>query len=239
MKLYHIYDKVKSVMMKSDFIFDDFDSCKALWIADGVTDTADLAVVADAAIGGAVPFVSVPVGVIKTFWPWVEGKNVKILTRFGFEISKNQNADEVTSEFAKNLTDAFRTGADGAQVFVPANQIAEFADLVRPIKSDLFFDRYLAIGIDVDHMGDVEWAEIFNAMTEIRPDAILLVGTVENFDPSSDFVGRVFDMLEKWNLESDLHMMFGKNMLRVTQVLRLVHKMRPELEKNMRVFVKK
>lgn len=239
MKLYHIYDKVKSVMMKSDFIFDDVDSFKALWIDDDVTDAADLAVVADAAIVGAVPFVSVPVGVIKTFWPWVEGKNVKILTRFNVENLKNQNTDVVVSEFAKNLTNAFKTGADGAQVFVPADQITEFASLVRPIKSDLFFDRYLAIGINLDNMGDVGWAEIFKALTEIRPNSVLVMGHVEKFDQSSDFVGRVFDMLEKWNLESDLHMMFGKNMLRVTQVLRLVHKMRPELEKNMRVFVEK
>ena len=88
-------------------------------------------------------------------------------------------------------------------------------------------------------MGDLNWNCIFATLSRIKPDSILVFGNVEKFDANSDFVGRIFDMLENWNLNADLHLMFGKNMLRVTQVLRLAERMRPEILKNMRVFMEK
>ena len=239
MKLYHIYDKVNSVMIKTDVIFDDIKPFTVMWIDDDVMDTADLASNADIAIAGTVPFVSVPADAVKIFWPWVEGKNIKILTRFNFKIEKNQDIDAAISGFAKDVAATFRNGAGGVQVFIPCSQITEFVDAVRHIRDDLFFDKYLAIGIDLDDTENINWVDVFNALSKIRPDSILIVGHTDKFNPNSNFVGRVFDMLEKWNLNADLHLMFGKNMLRVAQVLRLVEKMRPELIKNMRVFLKK
>ena len=239
MKLYHIYDKVKSVMIKYDFIFDDIEPLTSLWIGDDVAETADLARVADIAIDKVVPFVSMPVGVVKTFWPWVEGKSIKILARSRFDIDKNQDADDAVSGFAKNITTVFRNGADGVQVFVPCDKIVQFVDNICPIRNDLFFDRHLSIAIDIDDMGNLNWCDIFRAISKIEPDSILLFGKIEKFDPSSYFVGKIFDMLENWGPGVGLHLMFGKNMLRVTQVLRLVEKMRPELMKDIRVFVEK
>jgi len=238
-KLYHIYDKVESVMMKSDFVFDDVEPLTSLWVPDTAGDTAELARVADIAIDKNIRFVSMPARAVKTFWPWVEGKNIKILTRFDFEIDTNKDVEDVISVFAKNITGVFRAGADGAQIFVPAGLVAQFADLVYPIRNDLFFDKYLSITIDIDNMENSNWSGIFDAISRIKPDSILVFGNVEKFNANSDFVGRIFDMLESWNLNSDLHLMLGKNMLRVTQTLRLVEKMRPGLLKNMRVFVEK
>ncbi|MBO4700846.1 MAG: hypothetical protein J5620_03820 [Alphaproteobacteria bacterium] len=226
-------------MIKTDTIFDDIESFTSLWIGDDVVETADLASVADIAIDRMVPFVSMSADVVKMFWPWVEGKNIKILTRFNFKIEKNQDIDVEISAFAKNVTAIFRDGAAGAQIFIPCSQIAEFVDAVRHIRDDLFFDRYLSIGIDLDDTENINWADVFNTLSKIRPDSILIVGRTDKFNPNSNFVGCVFDMLEKWNLNADLHLMFGKNMLRVTQVLRLVEKMRPEISKNMRVFFEK
>ena len=222
-------------MMKYDIVFDDINSFAAMWVGDATAGTSDLAAVADVAIKQAVPFVSMSAGAIKIFWPWVEGKHIKILGRFN--VCANQDFDVVMSKFARSVTDAFHAGADGVQVFVPCDNMAQFVDMVRTIKSDLFFDRYLSIGIDIDNMENINWQMIFDVLNEIRPDSILIFGNVEHFDPNSLFAGRVFDMLEKWNIDSDLHLMFGKNTLRVAQVLRLVEKMRPELMKNLRVFV--
>jgi len=225
--------------MKSDFIFDDFEPLMVLWINDAESDAAELARVADVAVNKKVNFVSMSADVVAIFWPWVEGKNIKILTRFDFRIAKNQDFDDAVSIFAKNITATFRNGADGVQVFVPIGQISQFVDAVYPIRNDLFFDKYLSIAIDIDNMGTLNWSDIFMALSRIKADSILVFGTLEKFDANSDFVGRIFDMLESWNLNSDLHLMLGKNMLRVTQVLRLVEKMRPEILKNMRVFVGK
>ena len=226
-------------MIKYDFIFDDIESFTSLWIGDDVVETADLARVADIAIDRYVPFVSMPVGVVKTFWPWVEGKSIKILARSRFDIDKNQDADDAVSVFAKNITTVFRNGADGVQVFVPCDKIVQFVDNICPIRNDLFFDRYLSIAIDIDDMDNLNWGDIFGCISKIKPDSILLFGKIEKFDPSSYFVGRIFDMLENWNTGVGLHLMFGKNMLRVNQALRLVEKMRPELMKDIRVFVEK
>ena len=226
-------------MIKTDVFFDDIDALSVLWVDDAVTDAADLARMADVAINGGGAFVSMPANCVNVFWPWVEGKKIKILSRFNFNIEKTQNMDAVMSEFAEHITTMFRTGASGVQVFVSCSQMSGFVDALRHIKNDLFFDRYLSIGIDLDDMGNADWFDIFNTLSMIRPDSVLICGHKDKFEPNSDFTGRVFDMLQKWNLNADLHLMFGRNMLRVCQILRLVEKMRPELLKNMRVFVEK
>lgn len=226
-------------MMKYDFIFDDVEPLMSLWVGNTTDDTAELARMADIAIDKKVRFVSMPDGLIKTFWPWVEAKNIKILTRSNFVIGKNESIDDMVSLFAKNITGAFRSGADGVQVFIPAAGIAEFVNTIYSIRNDLFFGRYLSVAIDIDNIGDSNWNDIFATLSRIKPDSVLVFGNVEKFDANSDFVGRIFDMLENWNLNADLHLMFGKNMLRVTQVLRLTEKMRPEILKNMRVFMEK
>ena len=227
-------------MMKYDGIFDDIEPLRAIWVGDSVGDDADLARAADVAINMAAAFVSMPDGLVGTFWPWVEDKNMKILARIDFEFGADDaNADDEISAFAKHITATFKNGASGAQVFVPYPQITQFVDAIHPIRNDLFFDRYLSIGLDVDGMDDMDWGDIFEKIMKIKPDSILLFGRVEKFNPNSNFVGCIFDMLENWKPGPDLHLMFGKNTLRVAQVLRLTEKMRPEVLKNMRVFVEK
>ena len=226
-------------MMKSENIFDNIESMVAWWIDDGTWDVNDLAQIADAAIEQAVPFVSMPCDLVRTFWPWVESKNIKIMARFDFMGDENHDFDVAVSDLATKVTTTFRQGADGVQIFVPYSQIADFMNAIKIIRNDLFFDKYVSIGIDIDEKQDIDWQYVFDALGAIKPNAVLLVGHEQKFNPSSDFAGRVFDMLQKWNLKSDLHLMFDKNMLRVSQVLRLTEKMRPELMKNMRVFIDK
>jgi hypothetical protein len=237
MKLYHIYDKVESVMMKSENIFDDIESRLALLIADDVLDSGDLARVANMAIDKGIRFISVPNSVVKTIWPWVENKNVKIISRFNFMAEKDQGIDDAVSDLSMKTTATFRQGADGVQIFVPYSYITDFANSIRVIKNDLFFDKYVSIGIDIDDKQDIDWQKVFDALGAIKPNAVLLVGHAQEFNANSDFAGRIFDMLQKWNLRADLHLMFGKNMLRVSQILRLTEKIRPELSESIRVFV--
>ena len=140
------------------------------------------------------------------------------------------------SELARSVTGAFKSGAVGAQVFVHAADLIAFCDAVKPVRNDLFFDKNFSVAIDIDEMRGGTWSAVFDALREIRPDAILITAKGDSFDANSDFVGIVFDMLNNWNSESDLHLWFGKNMFRVSQALRLCQKIQPELVQNMRVF---
>ena len=78
---------------------------------------------------------------------------------------------------------------------------------------------------------------MFDALRQIKPDAVLITAKGDSFDADSDFVGIIFDMLNNWNLESDLHLWFGKNVFRISQVLRLCQKIQPTLVQNIRAFM--
>ena len=97
LKLYHIYDKVKSVMIKSENIFDDIEPLVAIWVED--SDTVELARIANMVIDDGVEYVSLPCAATQVFWPWIENSNVKILNRFDFVMQQNSDMDMVVSEF--------------------------------------------------------------------------------------------------------------------------------------------
>ena len=235
-KLYHNCDKVESVMMNLNYLFDDVSEMRAWWIDDSQTDASDLAAVADAVLESGVSVISAPCVATGEIWPWVEKNNIKIVNRFNFLLDKNTDVIDAVSELSRSVTGAFKSGATGAQVFVHTADLVAFCDAVNPVRNDLFFDKNFSVAIDIDEMRGGTWSAVFDALREIRPDAILITAKGDSFDANSDFVGIVFDMLNNWNLESDLHLWFGKNMFRVSQVLRLCEKIQPELVQNMRVF---
>ena len=233
-KLYHNCDKVKSVMMNLNYLFDDIHEMQACWVEDCATDAADLAAAADTVLESGVSLISVPCGATGEIWPWVEKNNIKIVNRFNFVIDKD--VIDAVSELSRSVTGAFRFGAVGAQVFVRVADLSQFCDAMKPVRNDLFFDKNFSVAIDIDEMRGQNWSAVFDALREIAPDAILITAHGDSFDANSDFVGIVFDMLNNWNLRSDLHLWFGKNMFRVSQVLRLCEKIQPDLVSNMRVF---
>ncbi len=223
-------------MINSEFIFDDIDEMRAWWVPESNVDAADLAAIADAVLESNVFLLSVPCGATGEIWPWVEKNNVRIVNRFNFVLNKNDDVVDAVSELAKSVNGAFKVGAVGAQIFVRVKDIAAFCDAMKPVRQDLFFDKSFSVAIDIDEMRNKDWTAMFDALCEIYPDAILITAQGDSFDANSDFVGLVFDMLNKWNLDSDLHVRFGKNMFRVSQVLRLCQKIKPDLVRNMRVF---
>ena len=223
-------------MMNLNYLFDDVSEMRAWWIDDSQTDASDLVAVADAVLESGVSVISAPCVATSEIWPWVEKNNIKIVNRFIFSLDKDTDVIDAVSELSRSVTGAFKSGAVGAQVFVHAADLVAFCDAVRPVRNDLFFDKNFSVAIDIDEMRGVLWGTVFDALREIRPDAILITAHGDSFDANSDFVGIVFDMLNNWNLKSDLHLWFGKNMFRVSQVLRLCEKIQPDLVSNMRVF---
>lgn len=236
-ELYHKCDKVESVMMSFDYVFDDIADKQAIWIPDADTDSSDLAGFADSVLDMGVSYVSMPCAATSEMWPWVEENHIKIFNRFEFAMADDADVFDAVSNLATNVTGAFKSGAVGAQIFVHVKDIADFCGAIKPVRQDLFFDKHFSVAVDIDEMRGGTWSAVFDALRDIRPDAILITAKGDLFDANSNFVGIVFDMLNNWNIDSDLHMWFGKNMLRISQALRLCQKIQPDLVSNMRIFV--
>ncbi len=222
-------------MINTKYLFDDIGAITCAWVRDDRNEETDLAAMVDFMGTNGIKTVSVPCGVVGKIWPWVEKQNIKIIGRFDFN-SDNVDADVAMSNLATAINTEFKHGLTGAQIFVPLNQILQFVDEFLSVRDDLFFQRHLSIAIDVDNKVAPDWAVIFSAIKKLRADSLLLIAHGDDFDVKSDFVGRVFEMLNSWDAGCDLHMMFDNNLMRVSQVLRMVQKICPNLIPMLRVF---
>ena len=102
----------------------------------------------------------------------------------------------------------------------------------------MFFNRELAIGIDISEVGPFEWSAVFDALRRLRAGALVLVLARDGGD-KSDFVGRMYAVLRAaGDIKCDLHFVLGNNPLRMEQAARLVRGMRPALAGGMRMFVR-
>ena len=223
------------IIKTQELLLENIDGKIAAWIGDSMTDTPDLARTIDSVVAGNVHTVSVPVSLNRRIWPWVEHKNIQIFNRIDF--TPGEDIDDAVSGFARDVMSAFKTGASGVQVCVQCRELENFTNAIAPIRDDLFFEHHFSVGINIDERGGIDWEHIFDVIGRAHINSVLIIAHGDSFDAKSDFVGRVYDMLGHWNINADLHLMFDKNMMRVTQVVRLVQKMRPELMKNLRVFV--
>ncbi len=221
-------------MIKTDTLFDSIDGISCAWVPNG-TDVSGLAYVSDLVVAQNMQYLSLPPQAVDTVWPWLEKDNVRMLTRTNF--SDEMAPDMAMSNLATNITDAFRHGASGIQVFIHYKDIAEFVDMMLPMRDDLFFERYFSVAINIKEVPNDAWNSVFDLLSRVRPNSILILAEGDSFNPKSDFLGRIYAMLEKWNLKFALHVMFGKNMMRISQTLRLVQKMQPKLIADFRVFI--
>ncbi|MBO4480062.1 MAG: hypothetical protein J5742_00355 [Alphaproteobacteria bacterium] len=223
-------------MIKTDAIFDVIDEFSCIWVPTSV-EAPDLAKISNIVIVQNKEFLSLPIGAIGRVWPWLEHSKVKLLTRLEFDFKNDTTPDMAMSELATKTTEAFRHGASGAQIFVHINNIPEFVKMILPLRDDLFFERYLSVAINIDEIKNGNVKDVLELLAKIKPDSVLVIADGDSFDPKSDFVGRIFGMLENWGWDFALHIMFGGNMMRVSQVLRLVQRMQPKLISDLRVFI--
>lgn len=222
-------------MINTKYLFDDIGAITCAWVGNSSKEETDLAAMVDFMGTNGIKTVSVPCGVVGKIWPWVEKKHTEIIGRFDFN-SDNVDADSAMSNLATAINTEFKHGLTGAQIFVPLNQILQFVDEFLSVRDDLFFQRHLSVAIDVDGKVAPEWEIVFNAVNKVRADSLLIVAHGDTFNVKSDFVGRVFEMLNSWDAGCDLQMMFDNNMMRVSQVLRMVQKICPNLIPMLRVF---
>jgi len=212
--------------------FDETSANMALW-CDGGQDSGDLARAAQTAAEYAMPVISAQPGDVSMLWTWLEKTPARIWARFYLPARGGRDTG-VISDLSAHVNAAFKQGAIGAQIFLRAADLNDFAQQIGVVRDDLFFNRELAIGMDIADVGPFEWAGVFDAMHSLRASALILVLAKDTGD-KSDFVGRLYAAVAA--ARCDLHFVVGDNPLRIEQALRMVRALRPELAGGARVFV--
>lgn len=221
-------------MIEANEIFSDSDARVALWCG-GAEDSNDLAVLADSIIENKVPLISVPSNIVSVLWTYLEKNNVKILARYYFE-PINKNIDKDVSVLSENIVNVYKRGADGVQIFLKMRDFERFIDMLSVIRDDLFFGHDLCIMMDIQDIDVNNWDMVFQKLRDVRA-SVLGISLDEDMGNRSDFIGRIYGMLQKWDFDGDLHFVLKNNFDRIDQAIRLVESVRPELSEKIRFFL--
>lgn len=220
--------------MSENIIFDDLFCNIALWC--GGVDCGELARVAEFVIKKSIPIISVVPESIGVIWPWLENANVDILARF--YLADKKISEQQISDLTVKINNAFKIGARGAQVFLPYVALNSLVEQTHVVRDDLFFNKQLSIGLDINEIDSSDWEKLFLNLQKINATTLTLVLTKDMGD-KSDFVGRIYGMLDSWHDDNrfGLHFVFGQNYLRMEQAFRLIKSVKPELIKDTKFFV--
>lgn len=218
-------------MIDMDEIFSDSDKRLAVW-CDDVADTNDLAMLCDHVVSNNVHLISVPSEVVRDVWAYLEKNQVKILTRFDVD----SVADSDFYELGAKITSVCKNGANGVQLFVKMHDFAQFVDGLQTVRDDLFFGRDLCVAMDTEDLDINNLDFIFQKLKDIRTDSFVLTLN-EDMGNRSDFVGRVYALLQQFDFGGELHFILGNNFDRIDQVVRLTECLRPELSDKLRFFL--
>ena len=222
-------------MIDKNTVFELLGGRVSLWCGTDM-DSVELARAAQFATDNGVSVVSVAPNAVQTIWPWMENSAVKIMTRFYLD-TKNITEKHI-SDVTVRINAALRQGAHGAQIFLPRVALPGLVEQTHVVRDDLFFNKDLSIGMDISDIGPFDWGTVFDNLRKINVSSVIMA-FAEDAGNKSDFVGRVYAMLNAWGPENkfNLHFAFGPNFMRIEQALRLVQYMRPDLAGNMRFWV--
>ena len=222
-------------MIDKSVIFDLVGTKAGLWCGADMdaTDLADAVHVADVQ---KLSVVSVAPNMVQTVWPWVEGNNIKIMSRF--YLGGKKITEEQISDITVRINTSLRQGANGAQIFLSYNALAGLVEQTHVVRDDLFFNKDLAIGMDINEIGPFDWGDVFENLRKINASSVIFVFARDAGD-KSDFVGRLYGMLNAWDATNkfSLQFAFGPNLVRMEQTMRLVQQMRPDLMTGLRFWV--
>lgn len=222
-------------MIDMNSFFDEIEITPAIWCGAD-TDGADLARMAGLVAERGINMISVVPSVVPIVWPWIEGQTVSLLGRF--YISEDTVDETVMSDLTVRINSSFKQGANGAMVFVRYKHLRPMIDQVAIIRDDLFFNRDLIIGLDIEDIDSYDWSDLFHELKRINASAVCFVLTKDT-GKKSDFVGRIYGMLNAWDSEFSgaLHFALENRPERIEQARRLVESLRPELMSGLRFFV--
>ena len=221
-------------MIEINEIFFDSDKRVALW-CDDLPDTNDLAVMADYIIKSDIRFISVPDKMLPFVWVYLENFDVKIYTRFMVDLNK-KDIDADMYNLAENITNVCKKGASGVQIFISQDDLESFSNKILPVRDDLFFGHDLSLVMDIEDIDVNNWHMVFQKLHDLNATAFGLI-LKEDMKNRSDFVGRVYGMLQNWDADCELHFMLNNNFDRMDQVIRLIESEKPELSDKLRFFL--
>ena len=222
-------------MIDLNSFFSDIDGHAGVWC--GVdTKGADLARMVEFITEQKIHDLSVLPEVVPVVWPWLEKIDVNILGRF--YLGDDTINTDVISDLTVQINKSFKHGANGAMVFVRYKNMHDMVAQVAFVRDDLFFNRKLVIGLDICDIDSDDWSDLFQDLKRINASAVCFVLTKDT-GRKSDFVGRVYGMLNAWDSEFSgaLYFALENRPERIVQARRLVESMRPELVSNLRFFV--
>ncbi len=210
------------------------DARVGIW--SGATDGAELARMVEFATENKVDMLSVLPDAIDVVWPWIEKQHIGMLGRF--YVNDDKIDEVVMSDLTARINMSFKHGANGAIVFVRYKNMKSMIDQVAVIRDDLFFNRELIIGVDIGDIDSNQWGDLFENLRRINASAVMFALT-KDMGKKSDFVGRVYGMLNAWDAEFNgaLHFALGNSTERIDQAQRLVASMRPDLMSGLRIWV--
>ena len=222
-------------MIDTKSFLSEIQSAIGIWCGAD-TDGADLARMVQCATEWNADVLSVLPDVVSVVWPWIEEKPISLLGRF--YVNDDKIDENVMSDLTVRINSSFKRGACGAMVFVRYKNLASMIDQVAIIRDDLFFNRELVIGLDIGDIDSDDWVNLFNELKRINASAVCFVLTRDT-GKKSDFVGRVYGMLNAWDSEfgGALHFALENRPERIDQARRLVESVRPELLSGLRFFV--
>ncbi len=222
-------------MIDSDSFFQEWGANLAAWCGSS-DDAGDLARVAEQAARHEMRLISVAPDDVAALWAWLERMPIRIVARFYLAARGARDVDQI-SDLSTRINTAFKQGACGAQIFMRASDLTTFADEIGVVRDDLFFNKDLSIGLDIADVDAGQWGAVFDTLRRVRATSLTLVLARDTGD-KSDFVGRVYALLNAWgDLPCDLHFVLGNNTIRIEQAGRLVQKIRPALACGMRMFI--
>lgn len=221
-------------MIEINEIFSDSDKRIAIW-CENTNDTNDLAIMCENIINNDVRLISVPPESVSNVWTYLEKTNIKILTRFNFTTT-TKTIEKDMYEFSENVTSVCKSGANGVQVFLSMRIFEQFVDILQSVRDDLFFGKDLDIVLDISDIDNSNFKFLFQKLRDIRAD-VLTFTLNEDMGNRSDFVGRIYGLLQNWDFDGDLHFILGNNFDRIDQVVRLTEILRPEVSDKLRFFL--
>lgn len=221
-------------MIEMNEVFSDSDTRVAIWCED-MADTNDLAMMCESVVNSGVKLISVPHDIVQNVWAYLEKNDVKILTRYNFN-SGVKNFDSEMFELGANVTSVCKNGADGVQIFIKMRDFERFLDVLQVVRDDLFFGHDLSIVMDIEDLDINNLDFVFQKLRDIRADSFGLTLN-EDLGNRSDFVGRVYTLLQNFNFDGELHFMLGNNFDRIDQVIRLTEILYAAKSQRLRFFL--
>ena len=128
-------------MIDTDSFFDEISANMAMW-CDGGRDTGELARVASSSVAHDMPVISALPDDVAMLWTWLEKTPARIYARFYLPVRGGRDVG-VISDLSARINAAFKQGAHGAQIFMRAADLDDFAEQIGVVRDDLFFNREL------------------------------------------------------------------------------------------------